>query len=143
MEASYPIQPHYKGYASTLHYSAFDSFINSNKISMQLLPVHPAVLKFYSNHLDFLLSRNPPQFPLFSVQSLRWNLVQTERTLICSTCSPVSLRPRTNGKKTCAKDHLQWKNKSCKRFCGFCCTGEWCPAALSLSDRCFLSCLLG
>lgn len=34
---------------------------------------------------------------------------------LCSTCSPVSRGPRTNGKKTCAKDHLQWKNKSGKK----------------------------
>lgn len=34
---------------------------------------------------------------------------------LCSTCSPISLWPWTNGKKTCAKDHLRRKNKSCKK----------------------------
>lgn len=45
-------------------------------------------------------------------------------------------------RRKCANYHLQWKNKSCKRLCGFCCMKGWCPAAPSLSDRCFLS-LLG
>lgn len=49
--------------------------------------------------------------------------------------------PGPMGRK-CANYHLQWKNKSCKRLCGFCCMKGWCPAAPSLSDRCFLP-LLG
>ena len=28
----------------------------------------------------------------------------------------------TNGRGTCAKGHLQWKNKSCQQFAGFCST---------------------
>lgn len=47
--------------------------------------------------------------------------------------------PGPMGGKTCAKDHLQWKNKSRKRFGGFRCSGVRCPDAPSLSNRCFLS----
>lgn len=63
---------------------------------------------------------------------------QAQHTLIHS-CSTASMVPRANGRKTCAKDHLQWKNKSCKRVGGFHCAGERCPDAPSLSKRCFLS----
>lgn len=43
------------------------------------------------------------------------NLGAGRARALCSTCSPISLWPWTNGRKTCAKDHLQRKNKSCKK----------------------------
>lgn len=64
-----------------------------------------------------------------------------QSSLLCSSGRAAALLPqgpRANEKKTCAKDHLQWKNKSCKRFRRILLHRDWCPAALSISDRCFL-----
>lgn len=105
---SYPVQP-YKGNASTLHslHSALDYLI---KLQWDLLtltcpPCSDWRFTAFMQTSTCIVSPavSPLQFPLFSVQGLRWNLVQAESTLICSTCSPVSPGPWTNGKKTCAQ----------------------------------------
>lgn len=129
---------------TTLNSPAIRSLDKHCKTSVQHLPLPLQWLKAYcsSSHVAYPLQSFFSSFPLSSVQGPGADTVHPYMHYLHS-CSTVSPGPRANGNKTCAKDHLQWKTKSCKRFGGFCSTGEWRPAALGLSDRCFLSLSLG
>lgn len=71
-------------------------------------------------------------------KSLRWNSVHGERVLYVVPATQSAFDPGPMGRKHVQRTICSGKTNPVKKD-----SAEWRPAVLRLSDRCFLSCLLG